>query len=87
MFSWTELTLEQVLVLSWLRNKGELTKMTRNPWVCESPASQRHEPSHATVCTQASDQTAQDPRLGHCLGLNQLRNRSQSCLGCATRAN
>ena len=55
---------------------GEQTEMAGNPWVRDNRAFQRLEPSHATVCTQASDQSARDPRYVHCLGLNQLRNRS-----------
>ena len=75
-FPWTEATSETELVLSWLRTEGELTEMTRNPLVRESSAFQRLEPTHATVCTRAFDQSARDPRHVHCLGLNRLRNRS-----------
>ena len=56
--SWTESTLEQVLVLSRLRTEGELTEMADNTWVRDSPAFHRLEPSHATVCSQPSDQSA-----------------------------
>ena len=83
---WTESTLEQVLVLSRLRTEGELTETAGNQWVRDSHAFQRLEPFHATVCTQPSDQSARNPRLMHCLGLNQLRISSSSCLGCAPRA-
>ena len=78
---WTEPTSEQVLVLSRLRTKGGLPEMAVNPWVRESPAYQRHKRSHATYRIQTSDQSAQNPRRIHCLGLNQLRNRSKACLG------
>ena len=57
--AWTEPTLYQVLVLSRLRTEGEMTEMTVNTWVRESPPLQRHEPFHATVCIQSSDQSAQ----------------------------
>ena len=75
---WTECTSEQVLVLSRLRTEGELPEMAGNPWVYESPAYHRLGPSHATACTEASNQSAQYPRLIHCLGLNQPRNRFKS---------
>ena len=84
---WTESTSEQVLVLSRLRTDGGLPEMAVNPWVRESPSFQRLEPSHATVCTQAPDQSAHFLRLIYCLGLNQLRNKFKSCLGCAPREN
>ena len=57
-----------------LRTEGEMTEMAVNPWVRESPAYQRLEPFHATVCTQAPDQSLQYPRLIHGLGLNELWN-------------
>ena len=34
---WPDLTLGQVLVLSWLRTEGELSEMPDNQWVRESP--------------------------------------------------
>ena len=84
---WSETTSEQVLVLFRLRTKGYLTKIAGNPWDRESRASQRLEPFHATVCTQALDQSARNPRLVYCLGLNHFRNRGYTCLACTPRAN
>ena len=55
--------MEQVLVMSRLRTEGELTELAGNQWVRDSPAFQRLEHSHVTVCTQPYDQSAQDPRL------------------------
>ena len=84
---WSETTSKQVLVLSQLRTEGERSEMAVNPWVRESHSFHRLEPSHAPVCTQASDESARNSRLMHFLGLNQLRNRSKSCLGCPPREN
>ena len=56
---WTEPYSEQVEVLSRLRTEGEMTEMAVNPWVRKSLAFQRHEPSHATICIQDFNQSAE----------------------------
>jgi hypothetical protein len=56
---WTELTSEQALVWSCLRTKGKLTKMSEIHGTVITVLFSDLSISHATVCTQASDQSAQ----------------------------
>ena len=56
---WTEPTLKQVLVWSWLRTEGELTETSEIHGTVITVLFSDLSISHATVCTQAYDQSAQ----------------------------
>ena len=67
-------SLEQVLILPWMRTEFELTELAGNLLTREHPAYRQLGPSHATVHSQASDQSDREPRLSHGFGLDRLWN-------------